>query len=84
MFFIIAIGFLLYCMLLLFFISLFSAAKRGDEILSKNDMMATEPLPKAPLPFYSSKSLEEVMEIIQKMQVDNKNQSPPIDQLDIY
>ena len=81
MFWIIAIviGSLFYGLLLF---SLAYAAKRGDKILSENGLMDAEMLPKAPLPFYSSRSLEEAMEIVQKM-LDNKEyQDQPVAQSD--
>ena len=63
------IGFLCSVLLIL---SLAYAAKRGDKILSEDELMDAEMLPKAPSPFYSPKSLEETMEIVQKM-LDIKN-----------
>ena len=76
----IAIGVMLYFVFLLFFFSLLHASKRGDEILSDNELMDTKQFPKPPSP---SEIVGEAKEIIKKISNRNKNQNPPMDYPDI-
>ena len=64
----IVIAFLLYGILLLFFWSLGFAAKRGDEMLNKNEFNATEQPPEAQMSLDLSKSVEETKRIFKKYQ----------------
>ena len=78
---IIVAGSLLYGCLFLFFCSLGYAAKRGDEILIKSNMVITREVPRATLPFKLPKSIT-AKKLIPNNQADIKtNTHPQINQI---